>query len=345
MTSARPILLSLALLTTFATGVAHAEEQPVSRLLFGSCVKQDFPVPIFQTIVNRKPELFVFLGDNIYGDTADMDVMRAKYAKLKAAVGFDLLQRTCPVLATWDDHDYGQNDGGADFAQRDASQQVFMDFWGDRPESPRRKRPGVYEAHVYGPVGKRLQVILLDTRYFRGPLQKGAAQVGGPYVPTADETIPMLGESQWKWLRQQLEQPAEVRVICTSIQCVSESSGHETWSNLPHERKRLFNLLASTKANGVVMISGDRHWAELSVEKELGPYPIYDLTSSSLSQLHARGTPTANKSWSLPVTYHRENFGEVYVEWGLTDPVVHLRVLDMAGEVRLESAVKLSELK
>jgi len=326
-------------------GVINRNGPPVSRILFGSCVKQDRPMPIFETIVAEDPELFIFLGDNIYADTTDMDVMRAKYAKLKADVGFARLLGSCPILATWDDHDYGANDAGADYVKRVESQQVFVDFWGDAAGSPRRSRPGVYDAHVFGPRGKRLQVILLDTRYFRGPLVKGERRVGGPYYPSDDKSIPMLGEAQWKWLEEQLRQPAEVRIIASSIQCVPESAGQETWSNLPHERQRLFDLIARTGASGALVISGDRHWSELSMTTDKTPYPIYDLTSSSFNQLHSRGTPTENRYRAEPTTYHKENFGSIQIDWGVDDPQVTLRVQDHGGETVIEKKIRVSELQ
>ncbi len=346
----RRMIVWLFVLIVFAGSVgtvdlATGQERPISRLLFGSCVKQDQPVPIFETILKQRPELFVFLGDNIYADTTDLDLMRAKYAKLKANEGFARLLNACPVLATWDDHDYGLNDAGAEYPKRVESQQIFLDFWGDPADSPRRQRPGVYDAHVFGPQGKRLQVILLDTRYFRGPLKTGERRTGGSYVPTDDPSITMLGEAQWKWLEQQLRQPAEVRVIASSIQCVSEAAGQETWSNLPHERQRLFDLIAKTKATGVVVISGDRHWAELSVDKDSTPYPIYDVTSSSFNQIHPRGTPTENKLRAIPATYHRENFGEIFIDWDQADPSLRLRVLDIDGAVKIETTVRLSQLR
>lgn len=302
-------------------------------------------MPIFRTIVAQKPELFVFLGDNIYADTTDMDLMRAKYARLRADAGFAALLKACPVLATWDDHDYGGNDAGAEYVKRVESQRIFVDFWNDAEDSPRRKRPGVYDAKIFGPEGKRLQVILLDTRYFRGPLQKGEKRVGGPYVPSDDKRVTMLGEDQWKWLEEQLRRPAEVRVIASSIQCVSESAGQETWSNLPHERQRFFDLIARTKANGVVILSGDRHWAELSADKESAPYPIYDATSSSFNQIHPRGTPTVNRYRISPTTYHRENFGAILIDWEREDPSLTLQVLDIDAKVIIEKTVKLSELQ
>ncbi len=337
------------LLVAFAVAgsLSYAAEEaprPISRILFGSCARQDRPTPIFEEIVSQRPELFVFLGDNIYADTTDMDVMQAKYAKLKSDPGFGKLMKSCPILATWDDHDYGANDAGADYAKRVESQRIFVDFWGDLAKSPRRKRPGVYDARVFGPPGKRLQVILLDTRYFRSPLKKGERRIGGPYIPTDDKTATMLGEAQWNWLEAQLRQPAEVRIVASSIQCVAEAAGQETWSSLPHERQRLFDLIAKTRACGVLIISGDRHWAELSVEEASAPYPIYDLTSSSLNQIHPRGTPTENRHRAAPSTYHRENYGVITIDWKRDDPQLTLQILDIDSEPRIERAIRLSEL-
>ena len=324
---------------------AVAPSQAISRVLFGSCIKQDKPIPIFSAILAQRPELMVFLGDNIYADTTDMAVMRAKYARLKSDPGFSRLLTTCPVLATWDDHDYGANDAGADYAKRRESQRIFLDFWSDAPDSPRRQRPGVYSAQLFGPAEKRLQVILLDTRYFRGPLTRGKKRVGGPYYPNLDSQVTMLGETQWNWLQQQLRQPAQVRIIVSSIQCVSAAAGQETWSNLPHERQRLFQLIRTTRAEGVLLISGDRHWAELSVTADATPYPIYDLTSSSFNQPHRRGTPTVNRYRADPMTYHRENFGAIHIDWNRADPLITLRIQDLQGHVQIERGLPLSTLK
>ena len=148
-----------------------ADDAPLSRISFGSCAKQDQTQPIWEAIVAGQPELFVFLGDNIYGDSPDMDVLRAKYALLNEQPGFRKLRQVCPVVATWDDHDYGKDDSGAEFAMRRESQQVFLDFLGVEKHDPRRTQEGVYWSKVYGPAGKRVQVILLDTRSFRSSLK------------------------------------------------------------------------------------------------------------------------------------------------------------------------------
>jgi len=166
-------LAMLGLLLIFTHAATAADEPPLSRIAFGSCARQDKPQPIWDAVVETKPQRFLFLGDNIYADTEDMDVMRAKYALLAKQPGFQKLKGTCPILATWDDHDYGANDAGAAYPKKQEAQQVFLDFFEVPKNDPRRMQEGVYNAHVFGPAGKRVQVILLDGRYFRSPLKKG----------------------------------------------------------------------------------------------------------------------------------------------------------------------------
>ena len=155
----------------------------------------------------------------------------------------------------------------------------------------------------------------------------------------------MLGEAQWKWLEKQLRMPAELRIIATSIQYIAESSGQETWSNIPLERARLLKLIKQTRANGIIMMSGDRHWAEIASLPGPTGYPLYDITSSSLNQPHGRGTPTINQHRVVPETYHQANFGSILVDWKQSDPTIQLQILDLEGQPRIQKKLKLSNLK
>jgi alkaline phosphatase D len=322
--------------------------EPIRDIAFGSCIK-NLEHPMLDRALTLPMELFLFLGDNIYADTEDMAVMRAKYDALKASRFFRELRRRVPILATWDDHDMGANDAGAEYPKRREAQEEFLRWLDEPADSPRRHREGVYDARVFGPPGRRLQVILLDTRYFRGPLKRVPREeqklVGGPYVPNPDTSSTMLGEAQWRWLREQLSGPAELRLIVSSIQFVSEFSGAEAWANLPHEKQRMLELLRETRAEGVLFLSGDRHWCELSrMEGPLG-YPLYDLTASSLTERHPRGTPSDNRYRVGTTTYHEVNVGHLSIDWTAADPVLRLRIVDIAGEARLEHTLRLSELQ
>jgi alkaline phosphatase D len=336
-----------------------ASDEPLSRFAFGSCARQERPQLIWDAVVEAKPQLFALIGDNIYADTEDMELMWEKYQQLANQPGFQKLKATCPVVGTWDDHDYGVNDGGAEYPKKRESQQRFLDFFGVAKDSPRRRQEGVYHAETHGPVGKRTQVILLDTRYFRSPLKKGyvRGEPGegrrGVYVPDPSPTATMLGETQWKWLEAQLRQPAELRIIASSVQVITDGHGWEYWANFPRERERLFKLIRKTRANGVVFISGDRHLSEISrlpAGKGGAEYPLWDLTSTSLNAPSNNFTKAGNRfaneinPYRVGLTYFDTNFGMVAVDWSQPDPVLRLQIRDEKGDVVLQQRLGLSEL-
>jgi alkaline phosphatase D len=326
---------------------AITAQSPLQRIAFGSCATQARPQPIWNAVVAAKPELTLLLGDNIYGDTLDMDVMRAKYAKLAAMPGFQLLRKTCPIFATWDDHDLGANDAGGDYPKKDESQKIFLDFFGDLSDSPRRHRPGVYDAKVYGPQGKRVQVIMLDTRYFRSPLKRkaGPRNPADPYDGNPDPTTTILGDAQWHWLGEQLRAPAELRLLVSSIQVVPEDHGFEKWMNFPHERARLFRVLRDSGAEGVIILSGDRHLAELSMMDAKIGYPIYDITASGFNQ--------ASRSWrAFETNRHRvatmnwgDNFGFLTIDWEHPDPRISMQIRDVDGDITIQQKIRLSTIR
>ncbi len=343
-------------------GLAARGAEPVlSRFAFGSCARQDRPQPIWDAVVATEPQLFAFLGDNIYGDTEDMQVLRAKYALLAAQPGFQKLRTVCPIVATWDDHDYGVNDGGVEYPQKRASQQVFLDFFAAPADDERRTREGVYSAQVLGPPGRQVQLILLDSRYFRSPLRRGfqAGEPGdgyrGNYAPDPDPQATMLGDAQWKWLEKQLRVPAQLRIIGSSVQVVTDEHGSEMWGNFPLERQRLFALIRQTKASGVVFLSGDRHLAEIArlpADDPLGVgYPLYDITSSSLNtpsgNFTKAGTRFANEinRYRVGLTYFDTNFGTILIDWESADPLIRCQVRDEQGAVVLQQRIRLSELQ
>lgn len=328
----------------------------LERIAFGSCANQHEPQPIWGPVVASKPQLFLFIGDSMYADlvpkgdryqlTKDVtkELIQQSYDLMAKVPGYQQLKKTCPILATWDDHDYGLNDAGTEFPLKAASQKMFLDFFGEPKDSPRRNQEGVYDAKLFGPPGQRVQVILLDTRYFRSPLKKGTK--GGTYVGNTDPKATMLGDAQWAWLEKQLRVPAQLRILCSSIQLVPEDHGYEKWMNLPLERDRLFKLLKDTKANGVVVLSGDRHLAELSVMDAGIGYPLYDLTSSGINQAYTKGWRKLETNRHRVATMNTgNNFGLITIDWNAADPVVGLQIRDEAGDITIQQKVPLSVLQ
>ncbi|MBM3801081.1 MAG: alkaline phosphatase family protein [Acidimicrobiia bacterium] len=319
--------------------------QPLKRIAFGSCAKQDQPQPIWDQIVRTQPDLFLFIGDNIYADTEDMEVMRTKYAKLGAVPGFQRLRKICPILATWDDHDFGVNDGGWEYPKRVESQQVFLDFFREPPDSPRRKQEGVYDSRVFGPEGKKTQIVLLDTRYFRSPLKRGEPGERMKYVPNPDPSATILGEAQWRWLERQLKIPAQIRIIVSSIQVVTEDYHSEKWANFPLEREKLYRLIKDAQASGVIFISGDTHWAELSMMDGSVGYPLYDLTSSSLNAAFKKWRPYEPNRHRVGTMNWGDNFGVIDISWQSADPRISLQIRDDEGDINIQRKIYLSTIQ
>lgn len=339
-----------------APNAQGAEGEVLRRIAFGSCAKQDKPQPIWDSIVEMKPQLFVFLGDNIYGDTEDMALLKQKWDLLDAQPGYMELKKICPVIGTWDDHDYGANDAGVEYPKKRESQQLFLDFLRVPADHPRRKQAGVYDAPVFGPPGKRVQVILLDARYHRSPLKKGfqPGEPGdgyrGPYAPNEDPQATVLGDVQWKWLAAQLKVPAELRLICSGVQVLPTEHGSESWGNFPLERKKLFELIRDTRAKGVVLLSGDRHLAEimrLPADEHAIGYPITEVTSSSLNapsgNITKAGVRFANEinRYRVGLTFFDVNFGGIEIDWEQTPPLVRAQVRDEKGAVVLQQKLRL----
>ena len=338
-------------------GQTNAEE-PLTRIAFGSCANENRPQPIWETINEMKPQLFIFTGDNVYADTADPVKLAKSYEELAAIPDFAALRKSTPVIGTWDDHDYGKNDAGAEFEGKQAAKDAFMEFFETPENSPLRQRGGVYDANINGPEGKRVQVILLDTRWFRGPLRKmtkeelkaARAENGkkvGRYLPDDESESTMLGDEQWAWLEGQLKKPAELRLLVSSIQVVALDHGWEKWGNLPKERKKLLDLIRDHATN-VIILSGDRHSSDISMlppETDGGPfYPIYDVTSSGLNQTGLSDEPNRFRVAGDSV-YNEPNFGWIDIDWGQEDPTIKLEIRDLEGKVVREVQTTLNGLK
>ncbi|WP_026260575.1 alkaline phosphatase D family protein [Spirosoma luteum] len=305
---------------TSRPNTAVPPNKALTTIAFGSCSDQKRPQPLWDDIVAQKPDLWIWLGDNIYGDSENMDTLRAKYARQKSNPVYQQLRHSTPVIGVWDDHDYGVNDGGKEYPMRVASQQVMLDFLDVPAESPLRTRQGGYSAHSYGPKGQRVKVILLDGRYFRDPLKKD----GKANVP--DPTGDVLGEAQWQWLEKELtNSDADLHVIGSGIQVLPEEHIYEKWANFPTARQRLLDLLGKTKPKGAFLLSGDRHMAEVSKVAVPGlGYPLFDITSSGLTHVSPpHEEPNRHRVGNI---VSKLNYGLITIDWAAKPLTATVRI-------------------
>ena len=220
-----------------------------------------------------------------------------------------------PFLAIWDDHDFGKNDGGNEYIFKNSSKQLFLKYWKIPEDDIRHQRDGLYfEKILYFKHGT-VQILILDTRYFRSSLlknQKVDKNGIGHYLPDYDLKKTMLGKIQWKWLIKALEREVDVRIIGTSIQLLTEGHGWEHWGNFPHQRKKLLNLLAKTSKNKAIVISGDRHLGGIYKLISRNGATIYEITSSSMNM--PSRIQHENGPLRIGDIYTRENFGIIRID-------------------------------
>eukprot|EP00966_Prymnesium_polylepis_P326719 7382622-Prymnesium_polylepis.1 len=216
------------------------DDAPLSRLAFGSCRKQTRSQSIFRAIAAKKPDVWVWTGDAVYP--------KAPSSAKEIREAFDLvgrdedeqrLLRQVPVVdGVYDDHDFGENDGGRTSPNRELARRLFLDTVLHEPaDSVRRSQAGgIYASRTFGRPPYQVKLIMLDTRFGRDDhavpspgawrwlpkpgycaalvrllstvLGVGAAHPGA-----------MLAPDQWSWLERELtNSSAAVHLIVSSVQ-------------------------------------------------------------------------------------------------------------------------------
>lgn len=307
------------LLFLLSISVISAEEH---KFGLGSCIHQDEPQPIWNSIKKDNVDSFIFLGDNVYGDSASLKLkkMAAAYAQQKES--FPPWLKEKEVLAVWDDHDYGKNDGGGEYHLKKEAQKLFVDFWGIPKNDIRRLREGTYFSLIKNIDNLKINIIGLDTRYFRSELKIAK----GNYIDNKDLDASILGDAQWKWLSKVINNESDLVVLLTSIQLLATEHRFEKWSNFSLERNRLIDLIEAS-GKQVIVISGDRHRGGIYKYKN-----IYELTTSSMNR---PASPTfETDSLLIGETHHEENYGIMSIN--TSDKAVKLILKDKDGAI-LES--------
>jgi alkaline phosphatase D len=296
-------LIVTVVLAAMMSGVSSAQDagKTARRVAIIGCHQQPDPTPALLSYVAAKPDVVLWVGDNVYADTKDDPKhIRACYDALEAKPGFKELRDSSTFLAVWDDHDYGVNDGGKDYIIKAESHAIFRDFWRHKERIP-ADRPGVFHSTIFGQPGKRLQVIMLDGRYNR---------------EDPGENADTLGEPQWTWLAAELKKPAELRFIISGYQfLLQRDTKFETWGKFPKAQARLYQLIRESNANGVVFIAGDQHYGEVTRVKGVLGYDAIELMFAGINQEEPYVMNAARVS---PVANSKDSYAYVDIQWEAT---------------------------
>lgn len=244
------------------------------KIAFGSCARiQAHPVqPIWDAVLASAPDMFLWLGDNVYHDTLEPRIMDEMWRMQRNLPNLQPILRSMPNLAIWDDHDFGLNDHDRENPVKAASLASFKRNWAN-PAYGLPDAPGVFFQQSYGHV----DIFMLDGRFHRDP---------NATPSTPGKT--MLGARQLAWLREALRSSrATFKILaCGSGWSKAKGPGGDSWASFLHERDALFDFIRDEHITGVVLISGDTHVGELNAipRSDVGGYDLYDLVSSPLAQ-------------------------------------------------------------
>lgn len=325
------ILLFLAFMLSYSCN----QKTQKTIIAFGSCSHEFDSLQMWDKVITHKPTAWIWMGDNIYGDTEDMTVMKRKYDMQKQRPSYQKLQKSMKIYGIWDDHDFGVNDGGKEYPMKNESKELMLDFLDVPKDAEVRNRDGAYQSQIIENNGLSIKLILLDTRYFRDSLE---INLDAPplYQPNTKGTI--LGEKQWIWLESELENSdADIHLIGASYQLIPNNHGWEKWGNFPNERKRFFDLITKTKPARPIILSGDRHIAEFAkIDLEGLDYPLYEFTSSGLTHTWGDVRPEENEN-RIGELIIRKNFGIIHIDHNVEK--IHIRLMaygsqnELLGEV------------
>ena len=303
----------------------------MTRIGMIGCHRQDKPSPAFNRYIQARPDIMVWMGDNVYADTRDdISFIEKCYKRMASQTSFQKLREDVPFVVTWDDHDFGLNNEGKNYGLKDESRKLFRKFWEMEDFIP-ADRQGIFHARYFGEGDTRLQLIMLDTRYNRDD---------------EGDDSDTLGEPQWKWLEEELKKPAKLRLIASGYQVLLDrEQKFETWSKFPAARKRLFELIQKTKAEGVIFLAGDQHYGEVSRQKNAIGYDAIEFMFSGINQEE----PHVFNSYRVsPVAHALNSYAIMDIQWEKSDidvPHVVFRCFDADSNVpELTYRVNFSEL-
>jgi len=308
------------------SGVFTAQTAPAGpaafRVSFGSCarVQADPHQPIWNGVAAIEPDLFFWVGDNIYGDALDPDILAEEYRRQFTVPALRPVLATVAQLAVWDDHDFGLNDHDRTHPAKEEALEVFKRYWAN-PAYGLPETPGVFFTYSYGGV----DFFFLDCRYHRDP----NAQPDGP-----DKTL--LGAGQLAWLKEALnasEAPFKVLISGSGFNS-AKGMGGDSWASYIHERDALFNYIRDEGISGVVLLSGDTHTGEFNAIpwSDHGGYDFYELVSSPLAQGASRGWRNRSPELRVRTPYEDVNAGWLEFDMTANPPTLTLNLIDAEGK-------------
>jgi alkaline phosphatase D len=291
---------------------------------------------IFDAIAAKAPDAMVWLGDNLYylePDFLDPAAMAQRNRRQRAFAPLQTLLTATTHVAIWDDHDYGPNDSDASYVLKGETRTLFQRYW-PNPSFGLPDIPGNFGQVRYGDI----DVFLLDDRWYRSP---NRARDGPDKV--------MYGPQQMAWLKAALTgSTAPIKLVAGGSQFFNRANRFEGWNHFPTEQKAFLDWLAAERIDGVVFLSGDRHFSELLRVPRPGTYPLHEFTSSPLTSGPWSPPPkgeAANPDLVPGTLVAKRQFGLIRLGAPGKDRLLTLESYDTAGELQWRQELRVADLR
>lgn len=352
----------------------------IEKLAFGSCNNQRNSNMLWQKIASKKPDVWLWIGDAVYSKPSLQELKKSYQTQLNNLDYQTFLQHGMIVDGVYDDHDFGGNDVGSELEYKEESQAEFLRFINVSTHA-RLIRRGAYSSHLYGPTrDRRIKVIMLDTRYHRDahfipsvamksfPSSGLVAAISRWFAYSAGWERhykgDILGKDQWKWLERQLlaaRSEATFTILVSSIQVLSTNPLIESWGHFPAAKRRLYSLIEQTRAPGLILLSGDVHFAEISgTSFDADEVRPNQYTTSSIVEITSSGlTHSCTDAWysgliKIPLEsyashrirehsiYLEKNFGLLKMEWNTSSLIASIHNANGKREMEVRMASSFS---
>ena len=311
-----------------------ADAAPIT-VAFGSCFflaeadpiwgSQDYAggFEIFDAIASKRPDAMLWLGDNLYFHTPDFydpSKMSERYRRQRSFAPLSKLLTATSHLAIWDDHDYGPNDADMSYTMKGETLALFKRYWAN---------PGYGLPEVNGVFGMArlgdVDIFLLDDRYYRSPNNA----IDGP-----DKT--MFGARQLEWLKAALlYSHAKIKLVANGSQMWNRTDRYEGFNHYETEQKGLYDWLVANRIDGLIFLTGDRHFGELLRVARAGAPPIYEFTSSPLTSKPYGGPgpeEKVNPDLVGDTFFAERQFGLLTITGPANDRLVAMEAYDASGK-------------
>ena len=311
-------------LTTITTPNSKDTTSPDFSFLTGSCAYIGTYKPtdckrIFTAMAKENAEFMLWLGDNLYyvfPDLTNYYFTKRKNTTMRRQKQLKGFLKTMQQYAIWDDHDFGFNNVDSSFTKKHLTKKAFQEFWAN--PSYTKGSTIYYNFQKY------------DTEFF--------CIDDKSHCKWTDSTV--ISPEQMHFLQQDLlHSKAVFKFIVNGMQTTNAYCA-EPYASMPSKQhKEIIQFIHTNKIQGVVFISGDRHFAELLKTPYPQAYPIFELTTSPLTSWPLTPKEATNPLCVKNTVFVANNYAKININGTKNNRICTLQLKDKQGNTIWEYTI------